>query len=158
MPKAARQPRRCIALADESAAGEASHLGGFFQSNGGQAEVQKDAFGNAPKAKEQEAKFAETRDRAKARMTKEQFDCFASAWKRWDGLPILESTSLPVLEIWGDRGMPAPKRATLRIPERPNIELVWIANAAHHLPTECPKEVADAINVFIVKIEAAKRK
>ena len=44
LPEAARQPRGGNALADESAAGEVSHLGGFFQSNGEQAEVQKDAL------------------------------------------------------------------------------------------------------------------
>lgn len=121
-------------------------------------EVQKEAFGNAPKSPEQEAKFAETRERAKARMTKEEFDSFATSWKRWNGLPILESTPAPVLEIWGDRGLPTPTRSTMRIPERPNIELVWIMKAGHHLPTERPREVADAINAFIVKIEANNRK
>ncbi len=121
-------------------------------------EVQREAFGSARKllSPEQEAKFAATRDRAKARMTKEEYDSFGSAWKRWNGFPILETTSAPVLEIWGDRGGPIPNRATMRIPERPNIELVWIANAEHHLPTERPKEVAAAINAFIDKIEGTQ--
>ena len=121
-------------------------------------EVQKEAFGNAPKwlSPEQDAIFAVTRDRAKARMTKEQFDSFATAWKRWNGFSILETTSAPVLEIWGDRGVRKPSRAAMRIPERSNIELVWIANAGHHLPTERPNEVAATINTFIHKIEGTQ--
>ena len=91
-------------------------------------------------------------------MTKEQFDCFASSWKRWNGLPILETTPVPVLDIWGDRGLPPPNRSVMRIPDRPNIELVWIASAGHHLPTERPNEVADAIDAFIVKIQSSKSK
>ena len=115
-------------------------------------QVQKEAFASAPKTSpEQVATFAAVRDRAKARMTKEQFDSFASAWKRWDGLPILENTSVPVLEIWGDRGLPAPSKAIMRIPERTNIALVWIPNAAHHLPTERPQDIAEAINRFVKK-------
>jgi len=37
----------------------------------------------------------------------------------------------------------------MRIPERENIGLRWIADASHELPRERPKEVAAAINDFV---------
>jgi len=120
--------------------------------------VQNEAFGGSQSLlnAEQEAIRTARRERAKARMTREQFESLGTAWKRWDGRPTLEDTQVPVLEIWGDRGRPRPDRETMRIPERPNIELVWMANASHSLLMERPKEVAEAINAFIAKMEALR--
>ncbi|MDX9976150.1 MAG: alpha/beta hydrolase [FCB group bacterium] len=119
--------------------------------------VEKEAFGGPQTllTPEQEAKRSARRALAKSRMTPEQFKSFGTAWQRWDGLPILEMTDVPILEIWGDRARPKPDRKTMRIPERPNIELVWMEGASHPLLIERPKEVASAINAFIAKTEAA---
>lgn len=88
--------------------------------------VQNEAFGGTQTTltPEQESRRTANRERAKRRMTKEQFESFGTAWKRWDGLPILETTPVPILEIWGDRGRPKADRTTMRIPQRPNIERV----------------------------------
>jgi pimeloyl-ACP methyl ester carboxylesterase len=84
--------------------------------------------------------------------SEEQKKSFASIWRRWDGTDFLETTSLPVLEIWGDRGRPRPDIERLLIPRRDNIEVMWIENASHSLPLEAPRQVADAINGFIRRI------
>ena len=82
-------------------------------------------------------------------MTAEQIRSFGAIWHRWDGTAILESTSLPVLEIWGDRGAVPPPLSAMKIPARPNIDVVWMKNASHSLLIERPAEVANAITRFI---------
>ena len=41
----------------------------------------------------------------------------------------------------------------MKIPDRPNIELRWIAGASHFLPLERPAEVAAVVNEFIKRVE-----
>ena len=84
-----------------------------------------------------------------SRLSKEQIAAFAAIWRRWDGLPLLRSTCARVLEIWGDRNRPRPRRQAMRIPERSNIQLHWIAGASHSLLLERPEEVAAVINRFL---------
>lgn len=91
-----------------------------------------------------------------SRWTKEQLSAFAQIWEHWDGTEILEQTTVPVLELWGDRGDSQPSRKVLRIPDRPNIDLVWVADSSHFLPLERPEETAAAANRFIRKVEAAR--
>lgn len=115
-------------------------------------EVQQEAFGNEPDATltpEQEAERKANRARVYDTLTKEQTDSFSSVWRKWDGYPILETTHVPILEIWGDRGKPKPSRELLRIPDRPNIELVWIEGASHAMQVQRPEAIAAAINAFI---------
>ena len=88
------------------------------------------------------------------RLNPGQIAAFRSIWQRWDGLPILESTSVPVLEVWGDRNRPRPSRRQMRIPQRANIRLRWVAGASHSLPLERPQEVAEAINRFVFSVGA----
>lgn len=88
-----------------------------------------------------------------ARWTQQQIADFASIWTRWDGYDFLAATDLPILEIWGDRGRPAPSLAAARIPDRPNIEVVWMANASHSLPLERPRELAAAMAGFIGRVQ-----
>ena len=89
------------------------------------------------------------------RLSRSQIAAFRSIWQRWDGLPILQSTSVPVLEVWGDRNQPRPSRRQMRIPERANIQLRWVPGASHSLPLERPQEVAEAINRFVLSLEAS---
>ena len=98
---------------------------------------------------EREKERLEARARGLGRLTQEQTEAFRAIWKRWDGEPILRSTPVRVLEMWGDRKRPLPARRAMRIPERDTIELRWLAGASHALPLERPKEVAAAINRFI---------
>lgn len=100
---------------------------------------------------EQQAQNQANRDRVQRHLTKEQIDSFGAVWRRWDGSAILESTSVPILEIWGDRGATPPSLRAMKIPDRPNIEVVWINNASHSLLVERPGEVASAIARFVEK-------
>jgi pimeloyl-ACP methyl ester carboxylesterase len=81
--------------------------------------------------------------------TAEQRSMFSSIWRKWNGAEFLQTTSLPVLELYGDRNKPRPAQELLGIPQRGNIELVWFAGASHSLLVERPAEVAAEINRFV---------
>ena len=97
----------------------------------------------------------ELRKPVMSRWTPEQVKDFTSVWRKWNGFDLLNRTPVPVLELWGDRNGPHPNRAQMQIPDRPNIELQWIAGAGHFLPLERPAEVAAAVNGFIRRVEKA---
>lgn len=80
---------------------------------------------------------------------------YCAVWREWDGRDILNATPVPVLEIWGDRGRTRPSRAVMRIPDRPTIELAWIANASHNLLVEAPDQLAGLLNHFLTRAEPA---
>jgi len=52
-------------------------------------------------SEELERQRLEARRRTLRRLNPGQIAAFRSIWQRWDGLPILESTSVPVLEVCG---------------------------------------------------------
>jgi len=97
---------------------------------------------------------------AEARATKERWPAsavksFLATWRSWDGYDFLCRSRVPILEVWGDRGMSRrPNAQQLRIPERDNIELRWIENASHSLPFERPGDLAEIINGFVERTEA----
>ena len=95
----------------------------------------------------------ETRRRVFERWSPEQVAEFRTCWKKWDGYEFLAGTRVPVLELYGDRGLERPGLDRLRIPDRENIELVWVAGASHYLNIERPGEVARACTRFIERIE-----
>ncbi|MBL8294523.1 MAG: alpha/beta hydrolase, partial [Bryobacterales bacterium] len=114
--------------------------------------VARDAFGAnanvlAPAMRE---KLTELRKPVMTRWTKEQVTEFGSIWRQWDGWPALEQMRVPVLELWGDRGVAPASREKMKIPDRANIELAWVTGASHYLPMERPGEVAAAINRFVL--------
>lgn len=74
---------------------------------------------------------------------------YATMWREWDGSETLQNCTVPLLSIWGDRGKPRPARDKLKVPVKPNIEFLWVANASHNLLVEAPEIVADAMNAFI---------
>ncbi|NUM54485.1 MAG: alpha/beta hydrolase [Candidatus Hydrogenedentes bacterium] len=114
--------------------------------------VVKNAFGTSPIEPSSAAKkalIAADRERVQRNLTEEQIKAFGAIWRRWNGRAILDTTPLPVLEIWGDRSAPRPTLDALQIPDRSNIELVWVANASHYLLVEDPEAVANAITTFI---------
>lgn len=119
-------------------------------------EVLRDAFSgqvDTTLSQDLERQRLEARRQTLCRLNPGQIAAFRSIWQRWDGLPILESTSVPVLEVWGDRNRPRPSLRRMRIPERDNIQLRWVAGASHSLPLERPQEVAEAINRFVNSLE-----
>jgi len=77
---------------------------------------------------------------------------YSTMWRQWDGWDTLCASDIPVLEIWGDRGRERPSREMMRIPDRPNIELEWIAGASHSLLVEAPERLAELINGFVKRV------
>jgi 3-oxoadipate enol-lactonase len=73
---------------------------------------------------------------------------YGTMWTKWNGQDTLDTTPIPVLEIWGDRGRPQPAREQMRIPERQNIRLEWITGVSHNLLIEAPQRLAELMNDF----------
>ncbi len=69
-------------------------------------------------------------------------------------LPVLESTPVPILELWGDRGAGPQSLESLHIPHRPNIEVHWIAGATHWMLLSKGKELAALMNTWLGNSEA----
>ncbi|MGD9857563.1 MAG: alpha/beta fold hydrolase, partial [Planctomycetaceae bacterium] len=101
--------------------------------------------------------LADYRQDTTARWTPAQIADFTRVWRRWDGTCFLDATDLRVLEMYGDRAKPRPDRRQLGIPDRKNIELVWLEGASHSLLLERPMLIAKAINEFVLVDTAAAR-
>ena len=114
--------------------------------------VVKTAFGGEVVGKltsAQEAQRRAGRARGRGHLSEKQIQAIGTLWRRWNGFSCLERSRVPVLHVWGDRGKPRPKREVLQIPDRPSIEITWIAGASHLLVLESPKAVAKVVSAFI---------
>lgn len=119
-----------------------------------------DAFGgarNPPPVSSSQAKYEAERKRATGGWTDDQRKAFGKIWRGWDGSEFLRTTTLPILEVYGDRGRPKPTLDQLHIPSRANIEVHWIAGATHLVPFERPAELAGAMTEFIRRTESRRR-
>ena len=67
---------------------------------------------------------------------------FWSTVKDFDAYTYLEQASIPIYEVFGGMGRNESTEKKLRIPPNPNIQTIWVENAGHYLPHECPAEVA----------------
>jgi pimeloyl-ACP methyl ester carboxylesterase len=105
---------------------------------------------------EQRKVLAEYRADVLRRWSPEQIKMFGSIWRQWDGSEFLQTTHLPILELYGDRGKPRPERGILGIPDKPGIRLSWLAGASHSLLIERPREVAEATGQFIAAFICAE--
>lgn len=120
------------------------------------AQAARDAFHSDMKSTltpEQLQMQADYRKEILQRWTPEQVRDFGQVWRRWDGTKFLETTDLPILELYGDRAKPKPERRLLGLPDRRNIELFWFERASHSLLMERPEGVARQINRFIRETE-----
>ena len=102
---------------------------------------------------QQAAKNEMLRARVLDHWSDEEIAEFRTYWTRWDGFPFLCETDVPILELYGDRGVERPDQDKLRIPDRDNITLRWVANASHNLHLEAPEEVARVATDFIRRTE-----
>jgi len=118
--------------------------------------VEKEAFGGRPAPPltpgEEKERLA-ARERGMRQFTEEKRKEFGAVWRQWDGTSILATTLVPFLSIWGDRGHPRPSRQLLRLPDRPNLEIAWMAGSTHSLLIQRPVEVATATAAFIDRQE-----
>ena len=101
----------------------------------------------------QRSKNAQLRKRVVGRWSVEEIEEFRTYWKKWDGYDFLNTTDIPILELYGDRGREKPGLDKLRIPARDNVKVQWMENASHNLQIECPREVAQACTDFIKEVE-----
>jgi pimeloyl-ACP methyl ester carboxylesterase len=122
--------------------------------------VTKDAFNGdmySTLSKEQDQKRLDSRKRGAGHWTKDQRDSFAQIWRKWEkGKEFISTTTLPVLELYGDRGKQKATREQLHLADRNNIIIQWINNSSHSLPLEEPGKVAHAITEFIERLEKQK--
>jgi pimeloyl-ACP methyl ester carboxylesterase len=116
-----------------------------------------DAFGNNLRTTltpEEETRRLADRRRGTGNWTDEQRKTFAQIWRHWDGYEFLQSTTLPIVEVYGDRGRAKPTLEQLKIPVRQNIQVQWIANGSHSLPLQAPGELAAIMNTFVRATQA----
>lgn len=98
---------------------------------------------------EQAAQSAAERAAGRAHLSEEQCAAVATIWQRWNGYAALTRSAVPQCHLWGDRGKPRPDRRALQIPDRPSIEVAWIAGASHPLLLQAPDAVAEVVRRFI---------
>ncbi len=102
---------------------------------------------------EEEAHHQADRQRGRRHLSEKELQAIATIWRQWDGSRCLERSTIPILEIWGDRGKTRPNRKALRLPARDNIELSWIADASHLILLEDPDLVARVVLEFLKKLK-----
>ena len=86
----------------------------------------------------------------KARKTRNRFQAeiwhgFWETVKDFDAYAYLQHASIPIYEVFGRMGRNDLTEEKLRIPPNPNIQWVWVPNAGHYLPHECPSEIAKVV-------------
>ena len=91
----------------------------------------------------------------KAKETRNRFESeiwhdFWESVKNFDAYAYLEQACIPICEVFGGMGRNDLTEQKLRIPPNPNIQWVWIPNAGHYLPHECPAEVAKVVDTLRV--------
>ena len=73
---------------------------------------------------------------------------FWESVKNFDAYAYLQHASIPIYEVFGGMGRNDLTEDKLRIPPNPNIQWVWVPNAGHYLPHECPTEVAKVVGIL----------
>ena len=91
-------------------------------------------------------KAKETRSRFKS----EIWHNFWESVENFDAYVYLDQARISICEVFGGLGRNDLTVQKLRIPPNPNIQWVWIPNAGHYLPHECPVEVTQVINTHCV--------
>ena len=90
----------------------------------------------------------------KAEKTRKRFrpnvwENFWTSVQDFDAYVYLEQSCIPIYEVFGEMGRNELTEQKLRIPPNPNIEVIWLPNAGHYLPYECPEAVSDICIKFV---------
>ena len=98
-----------------------------------------------------ETAIAEIQQKAKTTRSRFQSEIWSDFWESvtdFDAYTYLQQASIPIYEVFGGMGRHALTEKKLRIPPNPNIHWVWVPNAGHYLPHECPTEVAKVVGAL----------
>ena len=93
-----------------------------------------------------ETEIAQIQRKSEATRNRFQSELWHDFWesvKNFDAYTYLQRASIPIYEVFGGMGRNDLTEQQLRIPPNPNIQWVWVPNAGHYLPHECPTEVAE---------------
>ena len=93
-----------------------------------------------------ETEVAQIQRKSEATRSRFQSELWHDFWasvKNFDAYAYLQHASIPICEVFGGMGRNDLTEQQLRIPPNPNIEWVWVPNAGHYLPHECPNELAE---------------
>lgn len=101
---------------------------------------------------EEEALRAADRARGLGHLSDEERSAIGTIWRGWNGYAGLERSTVPVLQLWGDRSAPRPDWKALQIPQQDNITIGWIAHASHLMLLENPDAVARLVADFMTKL------
>lgn len=82
-------------------------------------------------------------ERTRNRFQPEVWHDFWESVKNFNAYTYLQGASIPIYEVFGSMGRNGLTEQQLRIPPNPNIQWIWVPNAGHYLPHECPVEVAE---------------
>ena len=77
------------------------------------------------------------------------WESFWTSVKSFDAYAYLEQACIPIYEVFGGMGRNESTKQKLRIPNNPNIQLMWVPNAGHYLPHECPESVSEICIKFV---------
>jgi len=116
-------------------------LEGWTDRNAGESFVGDRLYGNLDRGAIEriQEKDCKTRRRFPGHVWRHFSDSVAS----FDGFGYLQGADIPICEVYGDMGRTSSSLESLRIPDNPQIEIVWIPAAGHYLPHERPAEVAE---------------
>ena len=89
-------------------------------------------------------KSEETRNRFQS----EIWHNFWESVKNFDAYTYLQHASIPIYEVFGGMGRNELTEQKLCIPSNPHIQWVWVPNAGHYLPHECPVEVTKVVGTL----------
>ena len=95
-----------------------------------------------------ETEIAQIQRKSEATRSRFQSEVWHDFWesvKKFDAYTYLQHASIPIFEVFGGMGRNDLTKQKLRIPPNPHIRWVWIPNAGHYLPHECPAEVAKVV-------------
>ena len=99
-----------------------------------------------------ETAIAQIQQKAEATRNRFQSEVWHSFWesvKNFDAYAYLVRARIPIYEVFGSMGRNDLTQEKLRIPSNPNIQWVWVPNAGHYLPHECPSEVAKVVGTLM---------
>ncbi len=90
-------------------------------------------------------KAEETRNRFKSNV----WESFWTSVKDFDAYAYLEQACISICEVFGEMGRNELTEQKLRIPPNPNIQVIWVPNAGHYLPNECPEAISEICFNFV---------